>query len=375
MTVHTEMGDVAPGAPLVTLQARASALRIASTVGLDVDQTDVLLESGVVNIDGSLSSGTSAASSATGGYASLTPGTRVTRATRTASAPADVAAGSSFDNNSHDLLWQGELVARVPHSAVSGVAAKTSFGEPIAGTSGTPVSATSRDAIDMRFTNLPTLDPVFGLDNPALYAARQIAVEGTEQANSTAYAGSAGGTAHSTSVGLTANTSTVQVLQTTVRHRGADPGAGGLGEPHLRRQRHHTVQQPGLQRGDQVPHLHPEPARPEHRQLLVVRLDQLEPQPGDRATRHRQLDPWAWRHGGRVRTAGCSTSGSTCRTSPARLRRTLAAGRVLSTDGNRVEARSTAMVSLGTVPLRTGEPLSAVNVSLGNLSCIAEDNR
>ncbi len=33
------------------------------------------------------------------------------------------------------------------------------------------------------------------------------------------------------------------------------------------------------------------------------------------------------------------------------------------------------MVSVSTVPLRDGEPLSAVNVSLGNLSCIAEDNR
>lgn len=53
----------------------------------------------------------------------------------------------------------------------------------------------------------------------------------------------------------------------------------------------------------------------------------------------------------------------------------LLANRVVSSDFNRIEARSTAMLNLSTVPLRTGEPLSAVNVGLGVLSCIAEDNR
>ena len=54
---------------------------------------------------------------------------------------------------------------------------------------------------------------------------------------------------------------------------------------------------------------------------------------------------------------------------------TLDGNKVISTDANRAEARSTSMVSVSTVPLRDGEPLSAVTVSMGNLSCIAEDNR
>jgi hypothetical protein len=54
---------------------------------------------------------------------------------------------------------------------------------------------------------------------------------------------------------------------------------------------------------------------------------------------------------------------------------TLSAGRVLSTDGNRVEAKPTAMVNLTTVPLRQDEDLSSVTVALGVLSCVAEDNR
>ena len=33
------------------------------------------------------------------------------------------------------------------------------------------------------------------------------------------------------------------------------------------------------------------------------------------------------------------------------------------------------MVSLSTVPMRSGEDLSAVNVGLGVFSCMAEDNR
>lgn len=53
----------------------------------------------------------------------------------------------------------------------------------------------------------------------------------------------------------------------------------------------------------------------------------------------------------------------------------LAAAQVPSTDGNRMEARPNALVSLSTVPLRSGEALSSVTVGLGVLSCLAEDNR
>jgi hypothetical protein len=298
----------------------------------------------------------------------------VSGATRTASAPADVAAGSSTDSNSHDLLWQGELVARVPHSAVAGVAAKTSFGEPIAGPSGTPVSATSRDAIDMRFTNLPTLDPVLGLDNPALSPARQIAVGGTQQANSTAYAGSAGGTAHSTSVGLTANTSTVQVLQTTFATAGLIQVR--LDSASLTCSTNGTTQSST-------------PAYSAEIRFLTYTPSVLDPSVGSYSwsgwtnLNHSQVaDPLATvnltpgpggtvvGYNGRLLYLGEYVQNLSSQTAS-----TLAAGRVLSTDGNRVEARSTSMVSLSTVPLRTGEPLSAVNVSLGNLSCIAEDNR
>ena len=44
LTVYSQISDVAPGPPLVTLQARVAAVRIASTIGLDVDQTDLLVK-------------------------------------------------------------------------------------------------------------------------------------------------------------------------------------------------------------------------------------------------------------------------------------------------------------------------------------------
>ena len=106
-TVYTEISDVAPGPPLVTLQARATALRISSTVGLGVDQTDLLLESGLINLDGGLSSGPTAAATATGGLASSTPGVRVGGASSSKSAPPDAGATSVSDTSSHDLNWQG----------------------------------------------------------------------------------------------------------------------------------------------------------------------------------------------------------------------------------------------------------------------------
>jgi hypothetical protein len=374
-TVYTEISDVAPGAPLVTLQARAAALRISSTVGLDSDQTDLLLESGVVNIDGSLSSGASAASSATGGYASLTPGTRVSGATRTASAPADVAAGATTDNSSHDLTWLGNFVARVPYSSVSGVAAKTSFGEPIAGTSGTPVTAISQDAIDMRYTNLPTIDSTFGLNNPAYYIARQIAVAGTQQAKSTAYAGSIGGAVHSASVGLAANTSTVQVLQTTyspegliqVRLNSSSLTCGSDGTT--------PSSAPAYSADIRFRTYTPSAADPSVGTYAWSSWTNLNQAQTTDPLAGVNLTPGAGGvavgyNNGRLLYLGEYVQNLSSQTAS-----TLSAGRVLSTDGNRVEAKPTAMVNLTTVPLRQDEDLSSVTVALGVLSCVAEDNR
>ena len=53
----------------------------------------------------------------------------------------------------------------------------------------------------------------------------------------------------------------------------------------------------------------------------------------------------------------------------------LSAAKVASPDGNRMESRQSALVNLSTVPLRSGEDLSSVNIGLGVLSCLAEDNR
>jgi prepilin-type N-terminal cleavage/methylation domain-containing protein len=376
LTIYSEISDVAPGAPLVTLQARSSALRVTSTVGTDVDQTDLLVESGSINIDGGLSSGATAASSATGTFASSTPGTRVDGATRTAAAPPDVAALSQTDNSSHQLYWNGELVAELPRSLVDGVMVKTSFGDPNAGTSAVPVRAQSFGVTDMKFTNRPNLhlvDPALGLGFG--YVVRQPADASTLQSRARAYAASTGGTGHTSSVWTEAYVSDVQVLQTSFATSGliqmrlnsssmtcASNGSVASSTPAYDAQiRFMTYSYPagspslGTYAWSSWTTLNQAQATDP---LSTVNLT---PGPGGVAVGY---------NGGRVVYLGEYVQGLASQTAS-----TLSANKVISTDANRAEARSTSMVSVSTVPLRDGEPLSAVTVSLGNLSCISEDNR
>jgi len=376
LTVYSQISDVAPGAPLVTLQARATALRIASTVGTGVGQTDLLLESGVVSLDGGASSGATAASTATGGFASSTPGVRINGATTSAVAPPDAATASSSDNDYHDLFWSGDLVARVPRSSVDGVTAKTSFGEPVIGTSGAPVRARSLGTFDMRFTNLPNIDnATFGFDPDDLYIARQPAGASTTQAQATAYAGSVGGTAHSTAVGLSAMTSTVEVLQTTF-------APDGMVQMRLN--------SASLTCGSNGASATSTPAYNAEIRFRTYSFDPAFPSVGTYSwsawtslTSAQATDPLATvnltagpggvpvgYNNGRVLYLGEYVQGLSSQTASG-----LTAAKVASADGNRMESRPSSMVSLSTVPLRSGEDLSSVTVSLGHLSCIAEDNR
>ena len=376
LTVYSEISDVAPGAPLVTLQARGTALRISSTVGLGVDQTDLLLESGVVNIDGGLSAGATAATTATGGFASSTPGSRVNGASVSKSAPPDSAASSLNNTNSYDLDWQGDLVARIPRTQVDGVAAKTAGGEPIIGTAALPVKATSFGSTDLRFTNIPNIDNAkFGFNPGSNYIARQPANASTQQAQATAYAGSIGGTAHSTTVGLTASTSVVDVLQTNFAPEGiiqmqllsssltcSSNGVSATATPAYNAQirfRTYTFDP-----------LFPSFGTYNWSGWTTLNNTQvtdplagvnLTPGPGGVAVGY---------HNGQVRYLGEYVQGVSSLTASG-----LTSAKVVSPDGNRMEARPSALVSVNTVPLRAAEDLSSVSVGLGVLSCVAEDNR
>jgi prepilin-type N-terminal cleavage/methylation domain-containing protein len=381
LTVYTEISDVAPGPPLVTLQARATALRIASTVGLGVDQTDLLLESGVLNIDGGLSSGANAAVTATGGFASSTPGVRITGASVSKSAPPDALATSLLDVNSHDLTWLGDLVARVPRSQVENVAAKTSFGEPIAGTATPlttgPIKATSLGTFDMRFTNMPNIDnATFGFNPSSLYIARQPAGASTQQAQSTGYAGSIGGTAHSASVGLTASTSTVEVLQTSFAPEGiiqmrlnsssltcGSNGATATSTPAYDAEIQFRTYTP------LVPAIPSVGTYSWSGWTLMTGSQVTDPLAAVNLTAGPGGVPVGYSNGRLVYLGEYVQSLSSLTASG------LSAAKVASPDGNRMESRQSALVSMSTVPLRSGEDLSSVNVGLGVLSCLAEDNR
>ena len=297
----------------------------------------------------------------------------MTGATATASAPADVAGINVADNSTPQLSWGGNLVAELPKTSVDGVGAKTSYGDPVAGTSANPIGATSQGAIDLEFTNRPNLDSALGLNYG--YVARQPAGATTEQSRATAWVGSVSGTAHQGSVGLTARTSDVQVLQTSF-------ATEGLVQMRLNTASLSCSSRRNLRRDT--------PSYSADIRFRTYTPSALDPsigtyiwQPWIPLAGTQTTDPLAsvnltpgpggvpvGYNNGRLVYLGEYVQDVSSRTSS-----TLSSAKVASSDGNKIEYKSTAMVSLSTVPLRDGEDLSSVNVGLGVLSCVAEDNR
>jgi len=375
-TVFSELGDVPPIVPLVTLQARATALKVTTTLGAG-PTVDLDLEAGVVNLDGGIANGVTSAASATGGFASLTPGGRVDGAQRTAQAPPDVAAGTTNDLAVHDLDFGGETVARVPRSDATGVTAKTIGGEPVLGTSASPIGAGVYGSADLFFNsraNLP--DSALGLDenDPIAWIP---ANGGTLQARATAYAGSVGGGSHSGTVGLAASTEVVNILPTDFAPAGliqarltastltcSSTGTVLASTPTYSAQVRLWKYTPffaGLPLAGGTSGYTAWTALSSAQVADPLATVSLTPGPGGYLVGV---------NSGRAVYLGEYLSSMTSQTASS-----LAAAKATTATGRGLETKLPAMVSFSTVPLRDGEDLSNVNVSLGVFGCIAEDNR
>jgi type II secretory pathway pseudopilin PulG len=362
-TVYSQIGDVAPATPQLSLQGRVTALKVTSTLGSGTT-SDLLLEAGVVNLDGAIASATTAAVSAQGGRASITPGVHVDGASQTAQAPPDVTA-SSVSDNGQTLFYGSTALAQIPRTDVSNVAAKTAGSLPSIATSGSPTTSAAYGSADMWFSNGPDLaDSALGL-SPASQVVRQPSSTGTTmQARATAYATSSQGAGHSGSVTMSARTAPLEVLRTSFATNGivqvqltsasltcASTGAVLTSTPT------YTAQM-RLLRYDGVDS--------SYTSWIPLSSSQL-------------IDPLAaidlatWPvalNNGRIVYLNEYLASVSSQTSPSLL-----SAKQTTNAGRGVDTRLASMVALTTVPLREGEELSNVNVQLGVMTCGAEDNR
>jgi type II secretory pathway pseudopilin PulG len=376
LTVQSQISDVAASAPLLNVSGRVSALEATSTIG-STSTTDLSLEAGVVNLDAGIGSGTTAAVSAQGAAASLTPGTRVDGARQNAQAPPDSTATTQSDPTSHDLLLGADLLARIPKTDAAAVLAKTAGGLPTVGTISSPVTATAYGSTDLLFGNRPNLpDSALGLreDLPVLWMP---ANGGTVQARASASAAATAGAAHYGGAELKALTSFLRVLPT-------DYAPAGLVQTILT-DASISCSSDGSSVTSSVTYTGyirfwrytpADPADPlaggssGYTSWMALGSSQAsDPLAGVSLA----TDSTGWpvaRNGGRLVYLGELIESMSSQTAGS-----LAAARVVSASGKGSETRVPAMISIATVPLRAGESLSTVKTSLGVVTCAAEDNR
>jgi Tfp pilus assembly protein PilV len=140
-SVYSKITDTSSKAPVVTLQARVSAFRFTGQLP---QQRSLLLEAGVLDLNGSLSSSTAASAVATGVHTTIDSTSSQSGASDVIAAPPTATnaskTGSAFQTQ--DSLMSNADVADVGGSIVSNVGASTLNGNPSTGTPGAPVTAT-----------------------------------------------------------------------------------------------------------------------------------------------------------------------------------------------------------------------------------------
>lgn len=368
--VFTEIGAGRQDAPVLTSRVQASALRIVSVQ----DGADVLLEGGVLNSDGNLTSGPKASVFAQGAFASLNPGSRASGHSKTATAPPDGVPADVGD----DTTGTGSLVnsasqtlATFGPTKVQRIVASTAGGVPSTGSSGVPVvSKVSANGGGVSFSNIPTLtDAALGLS-----ATTPIVVS---TATSGAVATTSGWTAATTTTPTSASTQTsmtvteLQVLRTSFAPQGlikvrldsstfqcSSGSAGASGAIAYSGELSYLKYDPVAKTSSYVPvplsstsTSDPLDAVPLTTPVGEVVVSQTET---ETVTRTLLLDEY-------ITSMDSHTAG------------TLAGS--FTTVAKKLEGKMPGVISVATKPLRAGDLLSGVTLQLGVHSCQVEDLR
>lgn len=136
-TVHSQIANAAAGATLLQAKLRVSPLSITSNMASgDLGQ----LQAGLLSIEGGVASGSSSSLSATTALASLSSGLSVAGVQESLSAPADKVGNSPSDSNGHSLDVSACATLCFGQTAITGDQnVKITAGDPIVSSSSNPI--------------------------------------------------------------------------------------------------------------------------------------------------------------------------------------------------------------------------------------------
>lgn len=220
--LYSQIANAQPTTPLIVSQARVSAVRVGSAIidpatGLPVTLT---LEAGVVNADGSLSTGSSAAATAQGVYATLSSGEQVSGAKVALVAPPSPATGSVGSVGGTGLGGTCAIACFGTSSIAGTQKAEIAEGQPLVALP--PGVGTGRLTASLKATgNGYGFEFRNGADNTDIYlnTARPMVFMhgGGDFARGSAFLSAANnGTTHSVSAGAMATSEVVDIMPTSL---------------------------------------------------------------------------------------------------------------------------------------------------------------
>lgn len=208
--LFSEIADAKPAAALIASQARASALRVSSTV----DGSQLAAEAGVVNADGALATGSTASVIGQGAVLSLNPGTTVKGAEVVMASPPDASVGTVSSGPRYLNAGTDCTLACVGKTSVRNNAVSVTNGLPVVGAPAAPVTASViRETVGYRFSNRPN-NP-----NLLLAAGRPVvsafSFVGDPLVNGSAYLAATAGAGHDVRALAAADTEVIRLFETT----------------------------------------------------------------------------------------------------------------------------------------------------------------
>lgn len=221
-TIDSQIADGAVKAPLVTLQARMSLLRVA---GVLPDSRELVAEAGALNLDGSLSTTTVASAVVQAASASVANGERKVGSSGSLAAPPTKTL-SVAGVGPLTLPVSGVDVASFGNTSVTGLAVSSDAGQPGAGSATAPITTFLHGAgsgVDyFRTTNVPDAGTRLGFDGSPVISAASASCGGScEAVKASGSLVSVGGAAHSATASLGGSIAgTVSVFRTATSPEG-----------------------------------------------------------------------------------------------------------------------------------------------------------
>jgi prepilin-type N-terminal cleavage/methylation domain-containing protein len=199
LSVTSRVSEGPAKAASVTLQGRLTALRVSGILPL---AHEFVAEAGTISLDGSLSSRSSASAVAEGVDGVVADITRQDGAQGSSSSPSGSVSNTSPQGPLVLTDSDGTVVANLASSQLSGVSTAITSGQPSAGSSGSPVTATmmgTTGPTPFNVTNRPDTGTSTHLQllSQPMIALQSTATGSTAAITGSGYIGSNGGSSHS----------------------------------------------------------------------------------------------------------------------------------------------------------------------------------